>query len=371
MGAARKLVEGVKDLVRAIGLYRRKTGEQIREEGREQGKKWWGKFEVDWTWDIHRICDGRVQVGLLLRIFAHTVAVPVRDGKEPARWTPGMNDEDWAKELDVARNTVRDAIDGAVARGLIARMSEDPKAKARAYYRLRLTPENWKDIADPITPKKQPARAETAENQDKRPAGDGQLHRVRPGHAEQLVKGHRYEFDVAPTVFENYLDAPGRLVMNAAGLLRLDPALAKAEVVEMPASNGSATENKGAKPASRSGGLKRNGKLNLADIPLTVAAMKASGFHYAANLLPELFRRTRDAVVGTGAEEELVGDRIVSWAIVACQAPKQRSAALFWDTVPAWVASHLHDKAPPSREEPRGRKSQNEEYIDQILKGTF
>lgn len=372
MGAARKLVEKTKEIVRALGIYRKKTGEQVREERRKSEGAWVCQtFPIEWTMHLHRICDGRAQFGLVLRIFAYTMGAPRYGKKEaPPEWTPGLIDEDWAKELDLARNTVREAIDGAVARGLIARMDDNPKARGRGYYKLRLLPENWAVIVDPITPKKQPARAETPENESKRPEGEGPLHHVRPGTPVEFSVGHRYEFEVPPTVFENYLETPGKMVMNAAGLLRLDPVKGKAPIVEMPVSESAPTANKGEKAQSRSGGPKRSERLNLADIPLTVAAMKESGFHYGTNFLPELLKRTREAVVSTGAEEELVRDHVVAWGIAACQLPKQRSAALFWETVPSWVAAHLHDKTPPAKG--RGKaKSQSEEFAERIARGEF
>jgi hypothetical protein len=340
MGAAQKLAEKAKELVRVIGLYRQEKGEVVRAEIRKTEGKWNCNFPIAWTMDLHRVCDGRAQIGLLLRIFALTIGAPYPRGGEPPKWSKGYTDEDWAKQLDVARLTMRDAIEGAVERKLIERRSTNPKARGRAYYELRLLPENWPAIADPITPKKQPAVAQTVENADKRPSGTGPLHHVQPGKPVNFTQGHRYEFDVPPKVFENYLDAPGKMVLNAAGLLRIDPVKAAGQLVEMPPAKEASVENKAPKTQSRYSGLKRDG-LNLADIPLTVAAMKATGFRHDANLYQKLLAKIREAVQESGAAVELITDPLIAKAIPECQFAKQTSAGAFLNTVPGWIATHL------------------------------
>jgi hypothetical protein len=364
MGAARKLVEKAEELLRALGLYRRKEGEEVRAELRKKGR-WVGHMPLSWTLDIHRIADGRAQIGLLLRIFAHTMGAPHAEKEDPPVWTPGLVADDWAKELDISRNAAQDAIDGAIARGLIARQSEDPKAKGRAYYKLRLLPENWAAIVDPITPKKPPARAETSSEEEAPPRAETSLHHVQPGRPIEFFAEHRYEFppEIPVVAIENYLDVPGKIVLNAAGVLRLDPIKPRAAVVNMPVSEDASVENKGEKTASRLSPPKRDGKLKPADVPLTAAAIRAAGFTYAANFMGELWDRTREAVRLTGGSEDLVEDRIVSWGIAACKLEKQRSAALFWDTVPSWVAAHLHDKEPPGK-----RKTAEEQFVEDMLK---
>jgi hypothetical protein len=112
-----------------------------------RASKWAAPMPAAWLADLARICRGSVQPVLLLTIHRYSAGAEhnLKKKEKPPKWSHFRLPEDLAAELGVSADAIRDAIDDAVARGLIARMSQSQDATGDPHelHRYRLTPENW------------------------------------------------------------------------------------------------------------------------------------------------------------------------------------------------------------------------------------
>lgn len=148
-GFVKRLIGG---FYKAKGPDERKRRKKVSEELRRHKVFHWLRLIPD----VGRISSGRSQETLLLAIFAHTIGAPhdtkLRGWKAPV-YTPAMIPEDFSIMTGFTKEQVRLDIEDAVARGLIARRSQDEGLfldddADKAWYQFRLRLEDWAGLKD-------------------------------------------------------------------------------------------------------------------------------------------------------------------------------------------------------------------------------
>lgn len=381
MSAARKAAEKIKPLVRYFGLYRNKTTEQVQAKLRKSEGAWRMKHvPIGWTIDLARIATGKTQIGLLLRIHAHTLGHREVEGQHPEKFAPPMIDEDFAKELgwvdrDSVRNAIQDALDRgaskqAIQRGehsrtgncqcgcapLICRESDDPAD--RGFYRYRNLDRNWPAITEPTTLLRKLPRTQP----EPEPPAPVEPRRVRSGERVQLERGGRYELDgVACSVVECQIATKAELEVTEEGVLQIlaaEKPAQEAGVVEMPAPAQPPVElpaEEDQPPAARQrktaeapqpSPLGRKSTLDLKVWPKTVARVRHRFPSAGLPFFTSLITAARQAFVALGRDPGQLTDGVLVRLIEANDNhPKQYSPAMYVPNVVATIESWAETEA--------------------------
>ena len=221
--------------------------------------KWTGRALIA---DLNRIARGTCQASLLWSIYYATEGAPhATKGKrwKAPEFTEPMLPEDFAKEGGFTPQQMRDEIEDAIARKLIARQGSTGDAK----YQFQLCRAEWGKLPNAYIPRKPPERADELDEADEANTEGYEASRetvvARPGSV-RFKPRTRYQFEAVPvTSIEYQSQAPLRARLTTAGLLVILDAAERKLAAAVSASGEVNVANTVGYEVSRETAIARNG----------------------------------------------------------------------------------------------------------------
>lgn len=257
---------------RTKGMYAGRAAAEVAKDIRRS--KWTGRALIA---DLNRIARGTCQASLLWSIYYATEGAPhATKGKrwKAPEFTEPMLPEDFAKEGGFTPQQMRDEIEDAIARKLIAHQGSTGDAK----YQFQLCRAEWGKLPNAYIPRKPAGAAEFTmpdgyEDEDEAEKADEAntegygasretvvaRKEVKPGSVRFQPKT-RYQFAAVPiTSIEYQSQAPLRARLTAAGLLVILDAAERKLAAAASASDTATVAKTGGYEASRETAVARNG----------------------------------------------------------------------------------------------------------------